>query len=656
MLDLSVTPKHGNAGGRYFPHTGHLGVSPVVVQGKVATKLPPVCDPLLVKNISLRIKCTEYRTGGAFEGDLQNTLWEQSQLLLAPPDGEKYLNVGDWDQQFKMAIPIEAATQGRSTMCIREYKVVWRMEVAIEHKPIHYVGTSITKAFALNLQNHQAPPSRPLSPSPSLYIGSDAYVSNVCLNIPHGVFGPGDSFHVSLVIKPENPSTMVKKVTVVLERLIELVGSKSAGRRDSFNDQSPPKRRHIHSSRSYSPTQTSRLSSILRRSLSPRPPFHRLQPDPYTLIGPSIQHEGQVIRDKITESSSTDMTSGVAGFRCSLPMSLPRRTGKWALGETHQTGLVSMSYQLRASITLKGDRRSSPSKTFILPAAPIILISTSITERLNAVAAVEHKRKKLGSLGKGLYLHGENSSIVDSRNPIHRQEPLALSTVTSVATNIKPILLSPDKSQHPPPQSISFSFPSPPQRSPTVSSLPIQSLLNPESSKSPPNHQLPSPPPTREGPRSLDVIANPESGSLLHMFHAQGSGRRISSTTSEEEEVQPSRSRQKLRAEPPTTIAEFEWPSLPSLDTLGLGLPHVPEDQRPRSRPRTAPIHSTFAMSKNGVPPPLSGVFGRPMSGGELGQRPMTSAGTSRDWREEEDAATFAFALPKDKEHADTGR
>lgn len=44
------------------------------------------------------------------------------------------------------------------------------------------------------------------------------------------------------------------------------------------------------------------------------------------------------------------------------------------------------------------------------------------------------------------------------------------------------------------------------------------------------------------------------------------------------------------------------------------------------------------------------------MSGGELGQRPMTSAGTLRDWREEEDAATFAFALPKDKEYADTGR
>lgn len=627
----------------------------MVVQGKVATKLPPVCDPLLVKSISLRIKCTEYRTGGAFEGDLQNTLWEQSQLLLAPPDGEKYLNVGDWDQQFKMAIPIEAATQGRSTMCIREYKVVWRMEVVIEHKPIHYVGTSITKAFALNLQNHQAPPLRPLSPSPSLCIGSDAYVSEACLNVPHGVFGPGDSFHVALLIKPENPTTMVKKVTVVLERLIELVDSKSASRRDSFNDRSPSKRRHVHSSRSYSPTQTSRLTSILRRSLSPRPPFHRLQSDPHTSVGPSVQHEGQVIRDKITESSTTDMTSGGAGFRCSLPMSLPRRTGKWALGETHQTGLVSMSYQLRASITLKGVRRSSPSKTFILPTAPITLISTSTTERLDAVAAAEHKRKKLGSLGKGLYLHGENSSIVDSRDPVHPEEPPALSTVIGVATNIKPIL-PPDKSQHPPPQSISFSFPSPSQRSPTVRSLPIQSLLNPETSKSSSNHQLPSPPPTRQGPSSLDVVTDPESGSLLRLFHVQGSGRRISTTTSEEEEVQPSRSRQKLRAEPPTTIAEFEWPSLPSLDTLGLGLPHVPEDHRPRSRPRTAPIHSTFAMSKNGVPPPLSGAFGGPMSGDQLGQRPMTSAGASRGWREEEDAATFAFALPEDKGHIDMRR
>lgn len=655
MLDLSVTPKHGNAGGRYFPHTGHLGVSPVVVQGRVATKLPPVCDPLLVKSISLRIKCTEYRTGGAFEGDLQNTLWEQSQLLLAPPNGEKYINVGDWDQQFKMAIPIEAATQGRSTMCIREYKVVWRMEVAIEHKPIHYVGTSITKAFALNLQNHQAPPLRPLSPIPSLYIGSDAYVSEVRLCVPHGVFGPGDSFHVALQIKPENPTTMIKKVTVVLERLITLVDTKSASRRDSFNDQLPPKRRHMHSSRSYSPTQSSKLSSILRRSLSPRPPFHRLRPDLHPLIDHSVQREGQVIRDKITESASTEMSSEGAGFWCSLPMSLPRRTGKWALGETHQTGLVSISYQLRASITFKGDRRTSPSETFVLPAVPVIVISTSTAERLDAVAAAQPKRKKLGSLGKGLYLHGENSSILDSESPLLSQEPPALSPVSGVATDIKPILLPPDKSQHPPPQSISFSFPSPPQRSPTVSSLPIHSLLNPETSKSPPNHQLLSPPPTRQGPSSLAEVTDPESGSLLQLFHVQGSGRRISTTTSEEEEVQPSRSRQKLRAELPTTIAGFEWPSLPSLDALGMGLPHVPEDHRPRSRPRTAPIHSAFAISKNDIPPPLSGRFGRTMSGGELQQRPVTSAGASRSWRKDKDAATFAFALPEDKEHTDMG-
>lgn len=66
----------------------------------------------------------------------------------------------------------------------------------------------------------------------------------------------------------------------------------------------------------------------------------------------------------------------------------------------------------------------------------------------------------------------------------------------------------------------------------------------------------------------------------------QSTGRRISTTASEEEAMQPSRSRQRLVDE-----GYDGRPSLPSLDTLGLGLPHVA--RLPLRRPVTAPAGSS---------------------------------------------------------------
>ncbi|ODO11813.1 hypothetical protein I350_00597 [Cryptococcus amylolentus CBS 6273] len=669
MLDLFLVPKHGNAGGRNFPHAGHLGVSPVVVQGKIITKRPSVVpEPFLVRSVSLRVKCTEFRAGGAFEGELQNTLYEQTQTILVPPEGDEYISLGDWESPFRIIIPTDAAVQGRSSMTIREYKVVWRMEAVLEHKTIPYVGNGFTKAYALELQNYQSPPLMPLSPPSPLFIGSDTLCSWVSINVPHGAFGPGDSFNVAVRVRPENPAVLVKKVSVIFERLIERVDPKSAdGRRESFNGHSPSKRRHTQSPRAHSPTQTtSKLSSIIRRSLSPRPPFHRLPTDPVAREPESPAAEGHVIRDKILETASTGMEQGSNGAGiCTLAVNLPRRAGTWALGETHRSGLVAMTYQLKVSVTLKGDRRASASKSFTCPPIPIVISSTSSAERSKAVMQAETRRRKLAGGKNGLYLHEANSSVFNTPESFHRSEEV-LSPITGVATNVKPILLSDKSSPAPSSQSISFIFPSPPpQDSPPKSHLPIQSLLNPESSPpTPDNEQLLSPPPTRGTGAELDRTEfDPEYKSILNRFQAQASsGRRISATTSEEEEVQPLRSRQKLNPEESRGTSEFDYPSLPSLDALGLGLPHVPEDARPRlRRPNTAPIHSTFSMSRSEqVPLPLSGGLGK--KSGVGGGRPVTSYGVlgrtqrgtgsavfGRTRAEGGGADTFAFVMPREK-------
>jgi hypothetical protein len=125
------------------------------------------------------------------------------------------------------------------------------------------------------------------------------------------------------------------------------------------------------------------------------------------------------------------------------------------------------------------------------------------------------------------------------------------------------------------------------------------------------------------------LLTPPDEIEAFYMHQAQSTGRRISTTASEEEELQPSRHRQRRTSE---TFA-YAVKALPSLDALGLGLPHVEYSERPMSRPRTAPLHSTFAWNGG--------------EGGEGDMRPVTSMGRmiNPDTR-----GRFAFTIPEEGE------
>ncbi|KAK6905509.1 hypothetical protein I204_05459 [Kwoniella mangroviensis CBS 8886] len=572
MLELYLTPKQGNVGGRFFPHTGHLGVTPVVISGKVGTRLPEVCEPLGVKSITLGIRCTETAGNG-----VSQVLWEKKKVLLTAPDDEEYLEMGDWDSMFKTTIPVDAIDTARSTMCIPEYKVVWRMEVVIEHRPIPYVGTSIAKAFALNLHSHRSLAIRPMSPPSPYILGSESYTSNITVSAQPGAFGPGDAFPVCVQVNPLDPHTTVKKASVYLERQMEVTNT-----------------------RSVSPQSQHRLSSIFRPSHNP----HQRLPEPQEIVLSR--------KDKLAEASGSNIVVDKSGTSwCQMEISLPQRHGKWDLGETHSTKLVSLSYTLKATVTLKSDKSRS-SRSFSCSPVPIVIASTSTEDRAAAVKSIDsHQKKRHRSSRRGLYMHEGN---VDVSDPSLGEPTPVYTSVKGIATDVKPILLP---SNHPAQsQNIQFIFPSPP---PYASKpMAVASLLNPASSSTSPSAStstLPTPPPTRRG---LDSEAN----NILRAL--QSTGRRISTTTSEEDEVQPSRSKQKVRAdrEGNDRRAEFATLPLPSLDALSSGLPYVPEDDRPRSRPRTAPIHSTFSMS---IPPPLSGHLSIPSGTFGIGPRPMTS-------------------------------
>ncbi len=613
----------------------------MVISGDVITRLPQLGQPLPVKSVSVLVRCYEVRSNGPFGADSEHVLWEKAKKVWEPPTGVEYVGLGDWEHPFRISIPPEAVDIAASAQCLREWKVIWRLEVAVDHQPIPYVGWKISKAYGLNLHNHRLPLLPPLSPPQAIHVGTDCTTTQIFLNSPHGAYGPGDTFNVSFHAKPDDPTTAIKKAIVVLERRIELLDHK-ASPKPSLRDVSPES------------AASSRLSSVFRRSASPRPHFHRILSDPTSPITDSGS-SGRVIKDKVAEVICEQPTPGSGGaYWCRAAIDLPKRGGKWDLGETVVTKLVSVTYELKVKISVKATKPRVVCKEYWCDGVPVTLTAVSAAGRIEATTAISAlespanfstTRRKHRSSRRGLYMHEGTIDISDPIIASHRRRAKTrsatsspiISSVAGIVTDIKPILLPPD---HPAqPQSISFMFPSPrPNNSPSKTGEsrsaalpPIETLIHPSYPIPPvsrlhPTHTItsiasPTSPPSTAitPPRFASVVLTPpsskhlsppntcpsdyESFSILRQF--QHSGRRISTTMSEEEEMQPSRSRQKLREEEFDRRAGFGFrPALPSLDALGLGLPQVPDDGRPISRPRTAPMYATFAM--RAVPPPLT--------------------------------------------------
>lgn len=451
------------------------------------------------------------------------------------------------------------------------------------------------------------------------------------MNAPHGSFGPGDLFAFSFYAKPDDPQVTVRKASVVLERRIEA--------RD--RSPSPPSSSHGPGTAT---SEKSSSSSLFRRNISPRPLYGRISSTS------SETDREKAIVNKILDQTTDDITPGSGGTHwCTMNLALAKRTGHWDIGETCTTDTVSVSFELKVKIWLKYGRTT---REFACPPVPLLVSGVSTADRMIAhnaalVPVTPHKRKHRSSR-RGLYMHEGTldisqdllgTTVIPRRKPKSKSDRTASSPIlpiTGIVTDIRPILLAADHantshavsstSTSPPPTSISFMFPSILGGHPETPVLPpIQSMLDHDHD---PDHDL-------NQPRTTSYS---ESYSILRQY--QTSGRRVSNSTSEEEEQQPCRSRQKLE-ETTEDFAKFSR-GLPSLDALGLGLPFVPEDERPRSRPKTAPMVSTFARH---VPPPLSGQISSDVKEVKDQIRPMSMA-TSHPSVHRAASQTFAFGLP----------
>jgi hypothetical protein len=590
---------------------GRLGVTPVTIGGLIVIK--PADDEIKylcpAKSISISIRCTETRYFGSKE---ERVLWEKTKVFWTPSTGE-YEDLDRWSSRFSISIPPNAMEVARSAQLTKDWKVEWKLHLVVAHRPIPCVGETINRSYSLNVWDHISPSIPPPSPPQAMSVGNDAFSSQVSINPQHGAFGPGDSFPVSFHVKPDDAGTTIKKASIFLER------------------------RYEKREREPSPPRTEKTS---RFRISPRPIYSRLSSGSDT--------PDKCLVHKLFDVTTNVLTPGSGGtFWGNIMFNLPKRSAQWDIGETCTTELVNISFTIRVKLWIKSGRST---KEIVCPGVPIILTGVSSAERLMAqteaaalVPPTPTKRKH--SSRRGMYMQEGTTGIHEEVNGVGRRipskpksksiksnPPSPILPISGVVTGLRPILRQADQ---------------PPIASSSGPSIRFQPL-QPSRSTVDPTFAFPTPPmdghpdpPILPPIQSLLDAAPPtyESYSILHDF--QQNGRRISNTASEEDE-QPSRSRQRLAEG--LENQEFDYRrGLPSLDALGLGLPVLPDHERPRSRPRTAPLVSTFQRY---VPPPLSGQVSPEVDDPEMSQVRPVSMATTQAPAPERRNGRFAFRPP----------
>ncbi|KAG8761739.1 hypothetical protein FRC12_009368 [Ceratobasidium sp. 428] len=343
MVALSMIPARGNAGARFFPHSGHLGLTPVKLEGIVRTRLEEDAKLATASAVTVSLRCYEARIGrvGVVKS---NTIFEQSQTLWSPPAGNAYGPLGAVELPFKLVLPASAA--GNSNFNLQEYRVYWRIEAAIHHPHIPGIGTRQVKCFDVNLVRYNKPSTSAL-PAPTPH----TFHSVRCdLDFPRQSVAPLDPIPVSLRIH-SRPGVSVQRVTFALERHIDLFDANPS----MTQLPSPPATITRQISREFLPNLAcDSLASL--QSYSSTAALLPASPDSSRKRSPSPTSQllaAKTVEAVLATAELSDLPpsqSGLCTVNSALQVPLPKSSAHWGVGETMQAGLARVRFFVTAKV------------------------------------------------------------------------------------------------------------------------------------------------------------------------------------------------------------------------------------------------------------------------------------------------------------------
>ena len=127
MVQISIHAlRNLNHGGRFFPYSGYLGLTKLIVEGVIRTRLDDDHKLLPAYSVTVSVKCYEARTKLTY--CRLNTLFEATNTLWASPSPQESAEIGDMELPFRLVLPSTAP--GHSTLSFPDYKVFWRLEAS----------------------------------------------------------------------------------------------------------------------------------------------------------------------------------------------------------------------------------------------------------------------------------------------------------------------------------------------------------------------------------------------------------------------------------------------------------------------------------------------------------------------------------------------
>ncbi|PLW06055.1 hypothetical protein PCANC_25586 [Puccinia coronata f. sp. avenae] len=416
---------------KYFPHVGHLGLSPVLVAGTIKLESQDDEEIINVAQIIVRLRCYEAIGGQAqlskqfdekyLPGNL-NVLWETVSNIWPPPDSSHTSPTlaGDYRSDWRLIVPRSATDPNHlgsaiGSMTYKDWRSWWQLEAVVRGSTGR--DKTITKCYPLHLTNFQNLSS--LGTLTHTHGTTNNPRINYSLSCPAQI-SCGDQLTVSLSLHTNYASEKYsdtpkfKRVIISLERT--LVGTESADRQDAGHlpaytstKTTLPVTPSSHATSTVVPSlRSTRSLGRLNLKASLRPVL-RCDRKPIVSVV-------EVVEVPITSSEQDKITNPRSGFTWSgrVDMTVPRpKSGHYSIGDTCKSSkFISVTYHLKAKVVIK--TKSRDTETITLGACEVELSCVPTLERESAYRNYNNSRRIDLHLRK---FPGPSACVTDNDHP-----------------------------------------------------------------------------------------------------------------------------------------------------------------------------------------------------------------------------------------------